>query len=222
MCMELNRKAGCFFQRRYKFCCFVRKKQSCHIFNADRICTHFFNFFCFFHPVIQRVGVSNCIGKSHLGMCFLFVCCFYSCPKIPKVIQTVENTDDINSVCNGFLHKVLYYIIAVRTVSKDVLSTEKHLKLCIFKSVTAFTESVPWILFQETQGSIKGCPAPAFHGMISDFVKFFYDRHHLLGRHSCCDQGLMCITQNRLCYFNWFFLCHFNLLLELISLRISP
>ena len=83
-------------------------------------------------------------------MGFFFICRPDCGLKIPKVIQTVENTDDINSVCNGFLYKVLYYIIAVRTVSKDVLSAEQHLQLCVFKTVTEFTESVPWIFFQKT------------------------------------------------------------------------
>ena len=49
---------------------------------------------------------------------------------------TVKNTDDVDSVCSRFLYEVFYNVICVWTVSKDVLSTEKHLKFCVFEAVT--------------------------------------------------------------------------------------
>jgi len=83
-------------------------------------------------------------------MSFFFVTCAYCCLKIAKIIQTVKNTDDINSVCDGFLYEILYYVVCVRTISQDILSAEQHLQFCIFESVTEFSQSHPWIFMQKT------------------------------------------------------------------------
>ena len=69
-------------------------------------------------------------------MAMLFVCSMYSSLKVAKVVHTVENTDDIDTICQRFLNKILYNIISVWTVSKNVLATEKHLQLCVLKSCT--------------------------------------------------------------------------------------
>ena len=41
--------------------------------------------------------------------------------------------------------------------------------------------------------------------VIADFVKFIYDRKHLFCGHTCCDLGLMSITENGFHNFNRFF-----------------
>ena len=69
-------------------------------------------------------------------MAMLLVCSMYSSLKITKVIHTVKDTDDINTICQRFLYKVLNNIICIRTISKNVLTTEKHLQLGILESVT--------------------------------------------------------------------------------------
>ena len=74
---------------------------------------------------------------------FSLFAAFTAVCKVTKVIQTVKDTDDINTVCDGFLYKVLYYIICIWTISKDVLSTEQHLKLCVFETVTEVYEVFP-------------------------------------------------------------------------------
>ncbi len=55
---------------------------------------------------------SNPVCKHHL-MCrkvlsvhgLFFVCCVYCCLKVTKIVQTVKNTDDIDSVCRDFCTK---------------------------------------------------------------------------------------------------------------------
>ena len=65
-------------------------------------------------------------------MSLLFVCSAYSCLQVTKVIEAVKNTDDVDSVCSRFLYEVFYYIVCVWTISKDILSTEEHLKFGVF------------------------------------------------------------------------------------------
>ena len=57
---------------------------------------------------------------------FLF-CCLNGSLKVSDIIQAVKNTDTINTICDGFLYKVLYYIICVVVVTQNVLATEQHL-----------------------------------------------------------------------------------------------
>ena len=57
------------------------------------------------------------IRKGNLCMSAFFVCCFYRCLKVTNIIQTVKNTDNINSVGDRFLNKILYYIIGIMIIS---------------------------------------------------------------------------------------------------------
>ena len=142
--------------------------------------------------------------------------CLNGSLKVSDIIQAVKNTDNINSVSDGFLYKVLNHIVRVMIVSKDVLATEQHLELCILETGSQLSESLPRIFFQETQAGIKSSAAPAFYRMVANFVHFFNDRKHLISRHSCCKERLMCITKNGLNDLNRLFLnfCHFIILLN--------
>ena len=59
---------------------------------------------------------------------------------------------------------------------------------------------------KETKGCIECCTTPALYCVIADFIKFIYDRKHLFCGHTCCDLGLMSITENGFHNFNRFFL----------------
>ena len=136
------------------------------------------------------------------------------CLKIPDIIQTVKDTDDVDPVCAGFLDKIFHYVICIGTVSENVLSTEQHLQLCILEAVAELSQSLPGILLQKAQGSVESSSAPALDRVITDFVHLVDDREHLLCRHPGGDQRLMCITKDRLRYFNrfLFYFCHIFLL----------
>ena len=126
--------------------------------------------------------------------------------EVPQVVEAVKDTDDVDTVGNGLLHKVLYHVISVMIVAEDVLSAEQHLELGILKALTELPQPVPWIFFQKTQAGVKGRAAPAFHGIVSDLVHLVHDRQHPGSRHTGRDQGLMRVTQDRLNDFNGFFL----------------
>ena len=145
---------------------------------------------------------------------FLF-CCLNGSLKVSDIIQAVKNTDNINTICDGFLYKVLNHIICIMIVSKDILTTEQHLELRVLESSSQFSESLPRIFLQETQAGIKSSAAPAFYCVVANFIHFVNDRKHLISRHSCCKERLMRITKNGLNDLNRLFLnfCHFIILL---------
>ena len=51
------------------------------------------------------------MGMAPALLLLYFVGCIYRFLQIPKIIQTVENTDDINSVGNRFLYEILSYTL---------------------------------------------------------------------------------------------------------------
>ena len=134
--MKIDRDLNSLLQCGNKLCCFIWKEKSGHILDTDGICSHFLDTFCNACPVFQSISITKCIGKCNLCMAMLLVCSMYSSLKITKVIHTVKDTDDINTICQRFLYKVLNNIICIRTISKNVLTTEKHLQLGILESVT--------------------------------------------------------------------------------------
>ena len=203
--MQIDGDLDSIFKSAYKFCRLIRKKQSCHILDADRIRAHLFDLFCDVCPVFQGISVSQSIGKRYLRMGFFLISRLYGCLQVAHIVQTVENTDNINSVCDRLLNKIFYHVVGIRTVSEDILSAEKHLKFGVFKAVTEFAESFPRILFQKTEGSVESGAAPAFYGMITDLVHFINDGKHLFCTESCGDQGLMRVTQNSFHNFYRFF-----------------
>ena len=148
-------------------------------------------------------------------MSAFLLCCLNGSLKVSDIIQAVKNTDNINSVCDGFLYKVLNHIVRVMIVSKDVLATEQHLELRVLETGSQFSESLPRILLQETQAGIKSSAAPAFYCVVANFIHFVNDRKHLISRHSCCKERLMCVTKYGLNDLNRLFLnfCHFIFLL---------
>ena len=58
------------------------------------------------------------------------------CFKVAEIIKRIKNTNNINTICNGFLNKILNHIICVMTITKNILTSEQHLKLCMLKSVS--------------------------------------------------------------------------------------
>ena len=209
MCMKLNWKLCTFLQSLYKLCCLVWYKKSSHILDTDRICTHLLNLSCHVLPIIHCISITKCIRKCNLCMSIFLVCCLYSCLKVTDIIQTVKDTNDINTICDTLLYEILYNIIRIWAVSKDILSTEQHLKLCILESITELTKSVPWILFQETETSVECSTTPALYGMVTNFIHFINNWQHLLCCHTSCNQRLVCISQHSFGnLYRFLFFCH--------------
>ena len=59
--------------------------------------------------------------------------------QIADVVEAVKDTDDVNTVCDGFLNKVLHHIVSIVVVAQNILSAEQHLQLGIFKAVSQFS-----------------------------------------------------------------------------------
>ena len=203
--MQLDGDLHCGFQRCHQLGGLVRQQQTGHILDTDGVSAHLLNLLGHAGPVLQGVSVSQGVGQRHLSVSSLLIGCGYCGLQVAQIVQTVENTDDINTVGDGFLYKVLHHVVGVGTVAQDVLSAEEHLQLGILEALPELSQSVPGIFLQETQGSVEGGSSPALHRMITHFIQLFYDGQHLLCGHTGRNQRLVRVSQNSLSNFNRFF-----------------
>ena len=59
---------------------------------------------------------------------------FYGGLQIADIVQAVKDTDNIDSVGDGFLYEILHHVVGIVVVSKNILAAEQHLQLGILKS----------------------------------------------------------------------------------------
>ena len=209
MGMQLDRKIHRILHGCDQLGCSVRKEQACHILDADGVSAHILDPLGDVYPVIKGVGVAQGIGQRDLRMALFLVRCLDCRLKVPQIVEAVKDTDDVNTVGDGLLYEILYNVISIRLVSKDVLSAEEHLQLRVLESIAKLSQSVPRIFLQEAERCIESGAAPALYRVVSDLVHLVDDRKHLFGRHTGRDQGLMRVTQHGFSYFNrLFFCCH--------------
>ena len=178
----------------------IRHQQACHILDTDGIRAHLLDLLRHIRPVLQSIGISQSIGQGNLGMASAFLLLHpvggvYGLLQIAQVIQTVKNTNDIDTVGNGLLYEGIHHIIRIGSVAQNILAPEQHLQLGVLEPVTQLAQSLPGIFFQETKGSVKSSAAPALHGMVSHLIHLLHDGKHKIGRHSRSNQGLVCVTQ---------------------------
>ena len=196
--MQLNRDLNGLFQCLNQLRSLVRKQQACHILDTDGVCTHLLDVLRHGGPILQCIRVAQGVGQRYLCMAVLFVGSLYCCLQVTQVVQTVEDTDNVDTICDGLLYEVLYDVVAVGTVTQNVLSTEQHLQRSFLCLVFDFAKSLPGILMQETKGCVEGSSSPALQGMVAYLIQFFHDGQHLLCGHTCSNQRLMCVTQDSL------------------------
>ena len=134
----------------------VWNQESCHVLDTDRISTHLLDVLCHLHPVFKCICITQCVRQSDLRLTAPLslldsICCIHSALQIPKIIKTVENTNDIDSVCNRFLNKLSNNVICIVAVAQNILTPEKHLQFRVFDPIPDLSESLPWIFLQEPE-----------------------------------------------------------------------
>ena len=178
---------------------FVGNEEAGHILDADGVGAHVLDIFCDVHPVLFVIGGADGIGKSDLGVAALFLAGLDRSLKVAQVVQAVKNTDDVDAVGDGLLYEILDNIVCIVAVTKKVLAAEQHLEFGLLEAGFELAKSFPRIFLEETKTGIESRAAPALYGVVTDIVHLVDDGQHNLGRHTGRDQGLVRVTQDRLC-----------------------
>ena len=211
--MKLNRYLHGLLERLDEVVRVVRLQKSRHILQADGISAHLLELLCVVGEILGRVDRTGGVADRRLNMTAFLLGRVYSGLKVSRVVESIENSQDIDAVRDRLLDEVLNHVVSVVTVAEDILSAEKHLELRILDLSADLSESLPRILVKESHAGVESSAAPRLERMIADLIELIEDRQHLVGRHTRRDQGLMRVTQDGLGNFN---LCHLFMITSVI------
>ena len=66
------------------------------------------------------------IGNSTLGMLAHLLDSTQSGFKVAHIIHSVEHPEDVNTIGRGTLNKLLYYVVGIVAVTKNILQSRPH------------------------------------------------------------------------------------------------
>ena len=132
--MDINGQLGSFLQNLYQLLRVIGSKKSCHILDAERVRAHILDLSGDVFPVVQSISVAQGYSlRQSVHDLFLFRR-FYGGLQIADIVQAVKDTDNIDSIGDGFLYEILHHVVGIVVVSKNILAAEQHLQLGILKS----------------------------------------------------------------------------------------
>ena len=201
MGVKLDGDVDFFFQCLNELVGIVWEKESRHVFDADGVSPHFYEFLPQLHKVLVFVIGTHGVDDAALGMRAGFLGCAHGSLQISRIIQCIENTNDGNAVIYGPHDEFTDNVICHGMIAEKVLPAKQHLDRG-FEILFEKTEPLPWVFIQKTQADVKGRPAPRFDGMVADAVHFLKDRQHIDDAHAGCRQRLLSIAQYRFCDFH--------------------
>ena len=182
----------------------VGLQQTGHILDADRVGTHLFQSLGVVGEVLVVMYRAQGVADAGLNVSAFLVGGLDGGLQVARIVQSVENTNDVNAVGDRLLDEVLDGVIGVGTVAQHILATEQHLQLLVGQLLAQDAQALPRILIQETDAGVKRSAAPALHREVRDFVHFGQDGAHFVHGHAGGQQRLVGITQDDLSNLNGF------------------
>ena len=152
-----------FLHTLYKVVSGIRKENTGHIFDTNVISTHIFELLCEFDEIFVGMNGAGGVRNRSLAYTAVFFTALYSLLHISGVVKSVENTENVTTVFDSFLYELIYYVVGIVLVSKDVLSSEKHLKFCFGHSFSERSQSLPGVLVKESKARVESSAAPTFY-----------------------------------------------------------
>ena len=131
------------------------------------------------HSTVARVANRSLNNTSWLSSSF------HSKDKIWQVVETVKNSENVHSVVVGELAEFANSIVRVICVADCVCSSKKHLKRNVWNLRSQLLQSLPRTFPQESQGNVKGRPAPALQR--PEMLHFSSDERRTAQQISCSD-----------------------------------
>ena len=205
MGVELNRDLDRLLESLDQLISVIRLKKSRHVLDADRVCAHLLELLCVVRKVLGGINRTGRIADRRLNMTVFLLGSVYSGLEVAGIVERVEDTDNVDTVCNRLLDEILDDVVGIVTVAEDILSAEEHLELGVLYISADLAESFPRILIEEAQAGVECSAAPCLKGVITDLIKLAEDREHFVGGHTGRNQGLMRVAQDR---FGNFYLSH--------------
>ena len=147
-----------------------RSHRARHILYADGVYAHIFKLFCHLCKSVESMNgalrIADCARYHSPAFESGFGCRF----EVAKIVECVEDTDNIDAVVNGFFHKHLDDFVGIVLVTQEVLTSQKHLEFGIRHCLAQVAQTLPRIFVEISQTYVKHRTAPALYGIISRLV----------------------------------------------------
>ena len=119
---------------------------------------------------------------------------------IARIVERVENTDDINAVFDRLFNEHINHIVRIVLVAEQVLPAQKHLQLGVGHMLFKGTKPLPRVLVQKAHTRVKRSAAPTFKAPVAYRVKLFKRGEHILNTHARSRLRLVRVTENGIGY----------------------
>src|SRR5690554_7524592 len=129
--------------------------------------------FIFFFQAEDGIRDADVTGVQ---TCALPIYSYFRCGfNVTGIVQRIENTNDVHTVGNSLLYKVLHHIVGVVTVTQKILSPQQHLQRRFLSLVLNLAQTLPGVLIQKSNTSIKSSTTPGLQGVVTHLIKLFYN-----------------------------------------------
>ena len=172
-----------------------RRKDACHIFNANGIDPELLLLARILHEFLDGVHRTDGVTKRTLRMTAVLLDGAHRRLDVSRIVECIEHPEYVHAVLTGQRHETVDHVVGVITVPHQVLSAQKHLQRRLFGLGLDKPQSLPRILPKKAKAHVERGPAPAFEGIISDAVDNVDDFFDVHGAHARRPQGLMRVPQ---------------------------
>ena len=144
-----------------------------HVLQADGVKAHGLELLAHLHilghGMDRALGVGDAAG-SHGALIGVLLGGLQGGFDIAEVVEGVEDTDHVDAVFDGQLHKLLHHVVMVVLIAQQVLAAQQHLQPGVGHVLADVAQPLPGVLPQVAQAGVKGGAAPALHRIISGLV----------------------------------------------------
>ena len=182
--VQMNRNINIFLELFNKGIRIIGEQKVSHILNADNIRTHFFKGLCHFNKVFLVMNGAYGVAYGSLAYSAVFFTALHCLFHIARIVERVENTDDINAVFDRLFNEHINHIVRIVLVAEQVLPAQKHLQLGVGHMLFKGAQSLPRVLVQKAHAAVKCSAAPAFKTPVSHRIKLLKRREHILNAHT--------------------------------------
>ena len=174
----------------------VRAEQRGHVLDAQAVGAHGGEFLGQLNVALDGVHRGDSVAEGGLGVLAGLLDGLHRGQEVARIVQRVENAEDINAVDGHALDTLLDDVVGVVAVAEDGLAAQQHLVRGVRHRLLELAHALPRIFVQETDAGVEGRAAPGFERPEAGFVELLGDRQHVGGDHAGGVERLMRVAQD--------------------------
>ena len=167
-----------------------------HVFDADGLDAHLLQLLHHLDVLLQGVDGAGGEADGAGGVAAPLDGLLNGHLQVAHIVERVEDTDDVDAVLDGVLHKLAHHVVGVVLIAQDVLAAQQHLQLGVGHFGADLPQPVPGVLLQVAQADVEGGPAPHLGGVVAGLVHGLQNGLKLAVGQTGGDKGLVGVTQD--------------------------